>query len=144
MIRILNLALRAAGTKRAGVARYINIEQKANKIVNAAIVNNCENVRISKATTAIVKHEIKGNQMKVWVPAQVPMDRLVFHIEGQLRDQKGVKVEVVGHDAPRRKKFIPGYKIPKNARPVLKSKKGWDDGTGTGGRHGIRGKRWKG
>lgn len=138
MNRKQNSGLMVARPKRVGNYTNINIRRKASQIANTIRANNCDVVRISKGKTTIVAHKIEGNQMEVVVPAQVPMDRLAFHIESLLRGCKKVKIEIVGHETPRRKKSVHGYKCPKNTHPILKSKKGSDDGTGTGPRRGKR------
>jgi len=130
-----NSGLMVARPKRARNYTNINIRQKASQIVDTVRVNNCEIVRISKGKTAIVEHKIEGSQMEVVVPAQVPIDRLAFHIESLLRGRKKVKVEIVSYETHGRKS-VHGYKHHKYTHPRLKAKKGDDDGSGTGSRHG--------
>ena len=130
---------RSKGTENYG---NINIRREANQIANTVKANNCEIVRISKGKTPIVKHKIVENQMEIVVPVQLPIDRLAFYIESFFRGRKKVKIEIVGNETPERKESVHVCKRSKNTHSKLKSKKGDDDGTGTGPRHGkIRRKR---
>lgn len=130
-----------ARPKSTGNYTNLNIRRKAKRIANTVKVNNCEMVRISKGKTAIVTHKIEGNQMEVMVPPQVPIDRLAFYLENLLRGCKKVKIEIVGCGI-HRKKSVYGCKCRKNTHSALKSRKGDDDGSGTGDRHGkIRRKK---